>query len=109
MHVHSGSYVIPADIVSALGEGNTEAGFHAVHELFGPEMGIPLARATGGETGELVPIVAAGGEYVIHPSGVTRIGKGDLDTGHKILDHFVKKIRAKTVQTLKNLPGPAKD
>jgi hypothetical protein len=68
-----------------------------------------LARAKGGETGEIVPIIAAGGEYVVHPDDVTRIGNGTLDEGHKILDSFVKKMRAKTVQTLKNLPGPAKD
>jgi len=109
MHVHSGSYVIPADIISAMGEGNTMAGFKIANNLFGPEQGIPLARAKGGETGELVPIIAAGGEYVIHPDDVTRIGQGNLDEGHKVLDHFVKKMRAKTVQTLKNLPGPAKD
>jgi len=109
MHVHSGSYVIPADIISAMGEGNTMAGFKVANELFGPEQGIPLARAKGGETGEIVPIIAAGGEYVIHPDDVTRIGNGTLDEGHKVLDHFVKKMRAKTVQTLKNLPGPAKD
>jgi len=109
MHVHSGSYVIPADIISAMGEGNTMAGFKVANNLFGPEQGIPLARAKGGETGELVPIIAAGGEYVIHPDDVTRIGQGNLDEGHKVLDHFVKKMRAKTVQTLKSLPGPAKD
>jgi len=109
MHVHSGSYVIPADIISAMGEGNTMAGFKVANNLFGPPQGIPLARAKGGETGEIVPIIAAGGEYVIHPDDVTRIGNGTLDEGHKILDSFVKKMRAKTVQTLKNLPGPAKD
>jgi len=109
MHVHSGSYVIPADIISAMGEGNTMAGFRVANQLFGPPQGIPLGRARGGETGSLVPIVAAGGEYVIHPEDVMRHGDGNLDEGHKILDSFVKKFRAKTVQTLKKLPGPAKD
>ena len=46
---------------------------------------------------------------MIHPEDVMRHGDGSLDEGHKILDSFVKKFRAKTVQTLKKLPGPAKD
>lgn len=108
MHVPSGSYVIPADIVSAMGEGNTMAGFKVVRQMF---KGLPGAQAfaAGGFTGELVPIVAAGGEYVITPQEVEAIGQGDLDRGHKALDSFIKKMRAKTVQTLKNLPGPKKD
>jgi hypothetical protein len=66
------------------------------------------ARASGGATNG-VPIVAAGGEYVIPPEDVVRIGNGDLDHGHKILDSFVKKMRQKTIKTLQNLPGPKKD
>ena len=67
-----------------------------------------VARASGGATNG-VPIVAAGGEYVIPPEDVVRIGNGDLDHGHKILDSFVKKMRQKTIKTLQNLPGPKKD
>ena len=108
MHVPSGSYVIPADIVSAMGEGNTMAGFKVVQQMFKGLPGVE-AFADGGWTGELVPIVAAGGEYVITPQEVEAIGQDDLDRGHKALDSFIKKMRAKTVQTLKNLPGPKKD
>jgi hypothetical protein len=35
VHVPSGSYVIPADIVSGMGEGNTNAGFKVVKRMFG--------------------------------------------------------------------------
>lgn len=123
MHVASGSYVIPADIISAMGEGNTVAGFKSASSLFSATPGIgsspysePEApygaempkKAAGGSTNN-VPIVAAGGEYVLSPEEVRQVGKGDLETGHKILDHFVKKMRAKTIQTLKKLPGPKKD
>jgi hypothetical protein len=126
MHVKSGSYVIPADIISAMGEGNTMAGFKTAKRIFGgtpyagkkgmygqgsTPYGATMPRAAGGETEgvNLVPIVAAGGEYVISPEEVIMIGNGDLDFGHKILDHFVKKMRAKTINTLKKLPGPKKD
>jgi hypothetical protein len=123
MHVHSGSYVIPADIISAMGEGNTEAGFKVANTIFTPvpgmkgapgmdaQLGLP-GKAGGGPIGlgaPPVPIVAAGGEYVIHPDDVTHIGGGNIDRGHKELDSFVKLMRAKTVQTLRKLPGPKVD
>jgi len=123
MHVPSGSYVIPADIISAMGEGNTMAGFKHMRRVFGGEpygqsgspygqgagpYGEPVARAAGGDV-EGVPIVAAGGEYVLSPEQVRMAGQGDLDLGHKVLDHFVKSMRAKTVRTLEKLPGPKKD
>lgn len=120
IHVPSGAYVIPADIISAMGEGNTMAGFKVANTIFtrvpgmrgtpgaSAELGIPM-KAEGGPIDPPVPIVAAGGEYVIAPEDVVSIGEGNLDEGHKILDSFVKKMRAKTVETLKKLPGPKKD
>ena len=121
MHVKSGSYVIPADIISAMGEGNSMAGFKVANSIFSkmpygaPEIGAGMpygapavAKAGGGEV-DTVPIVAAGGEYVIPPEDVMKIGNGDLDHGHSILDEFVKRYRAKTIKTLQKLPGPKKD
>lgn len=114
MHVPSGSYVIPADIISAMGEGNTMAGFKHMKRIFSgapygasklPYGADPVRKASGGA----VPIVAAGGEYVLSPEEVMWAGDGDLDVGHKVLDEFVKRKRAETVKTLKNLPGPKKD
>jgi hypothetical protein len=104
MHVASGSYVIPADIVSALGEGNTMNGFKIVDDMNAEHR--DDGRFANGGT---VPIVAAGGEYVIPPHVVAGVGKGSLDTGHKVLDEFVKHVRAKTIKTLKKLPGPKTD
>jgi hypothetical protein len=100
INVPSGAYVIPADIISGLGEGNSMSGFQIANNVFGRQ-----------EVGEESPveIVAAGGEYVISPFNVSRIGGGDLDNGHKILDGFVKAYRAKLIKTLKALPGPRKD
>jgi hypothetical protein len=109
MHVPSGSYVIPADIVSSIGEGNTMAGFKIMNKIVGDHGGLPRHYASGGYTGELAPIVAAGGEYVIPPEAVLSIGEGDMDAGHKELDNFVNDWRAKTVKTLQKLPGPQKD
>lgn len=104
MHVSSGSYVLPADIVSALGEGNTMNGFKIVDDMNAQHR--DDGRFANGGT---VPIIAAGGEYVIPPHVVAGVGKGSLDTGHKVLDEFVKHVRAKTIKTLQKLPGPKKD
>lgn len=123
MNVPSGSYVIPADIISAMGEGNTMAGFRHMRLIFGgtPYSGDkepygaeggpynePLPGKAGGGAAT-VPIIAAGGEYVLSPEQVMNVGKGDLDTGHRVLDEFVKRMRAITIKTLKKLPGPKKD
>jgi hypothetical protein len=125
MHVPSGSYVIPADIISAMGEGNTAAGFRHMRYIFGGNpydpakapygqgttpygAQLPTGRATGGAAGT-VPIVAAGGEMVLSPQQVMDAGGGDLDRGHRVLDEFVKRKRAETIKTLKALPGPRKD
>jgi len=128
IHVASGSYVIPADIISSMGEGNTMAGFKVAKSIFNRPLygggampygststpyGQPsVGKAKGGEiTGKEppVPIVAAGGEFIIHPSDVSWIGGGDLDSGHTELDKFVLAQRKKTVKTLKNLPPPKKN
>ena len=131
MNVPSGSYVIPADIVSAMGEGNTMAGFKLAEKVFSSPAswmsGAPYGesmtpydepmtpyglempqKAAGGSTAG-VPIIAAGGEYVIAPEHVQHLGGGDMDAGHRHLDEFVKKFRARTVATLKKLPGPKRD
>lgn len=125
MNVKSGSYVIPADIIGAMGEGNTMAGFKIARKMFSSKpyaqesqpyfsgeapyvQGKPYtARAAGG--GTPVEIVAAGGEYVITPEDVTHLGGGDIDHGHEILDNFVTGYRKKTIETLKKLPGPKRD
>lgn len=126
MHVPSGSYVLPADVTSAHGEGNTMAAFKVLRRMFGGSpygqgagtygqgngpYGEPLqGHADGGAVDDDgVPIVAAGGEMVLSPDQVRWAGDGDLEEGHKVLDDYVKQVRANLVETLKALPGPRKD
>lgn len=99
--VAAGSFVLPADVVSGLGEGNTNAGMQAVSEMFPLP---PVRRSDGGR----VPIAAAGGEYVIAPETVAALGGGDLEAGHELLDDFVLRTRANTIQRLRALPSPEK-
>ena len=131
--VPSGSYVIPADIVSGLGQGNSDAGNQILSKMFnsGPmgmqpmkggkagaasrmhtgklPKGAKIGFAEGGATDDQVPVVAAGGEYILHPDQVAQVGGGDVSHGHEVLDEFVKHARKQLISTLKKLPGPAKD
>lgn len=151
LNVASGSYVVPADIVSGLGQGNSAAGHQVLGRMFGsmpyggasskgktapkaklpnmmtmakpPTLGLgglgssssKFSFAGGGgandnnsPNGSLVPIMAAGGEFVLSPDQVMKVGGGDLKKGHETLDTWIKLQRQKHIKTLKNLPGPAK-
>jgi hypothetical protein len=63
--VKAGSYVIPADIVAGLGDSNSAAGRKVLDRLISsytagsPQPNFAAPRAD-------VPIVASGGEYVVH-------------------------------------------
>jgi hypothetical protein len=121
LNVPAGSHVIPADVVSGLGEGNTMAGaavldrmFHTgpggmhlnsghAHPSF-PRAPAPMKFADGGKVG----IVGAAGEYLVHPSVVKRLGNGDQKHGHNILDKFIVHVRKKTAKKMLRLPGPKK-
>lgn len=65
-------------------------------------------KARGGEASG-VPIVAAGGEWVIPPHHVEQIGAGDMDRGHRVLDAFVLKIRKEQIEKLKKMAPPRRD
>lgn len=110
VHVASGSYVIPADIISAMGEGNSMAGFKVAERIFREPDGIkePHKNPAFADT-ETVPVVVAGGEYIISPQDVIYLGGGSMEDGHRMLDEYVKQYRQKTIKTLQGLPGPKKD
>lgn len=136
-HVPSGSYVIPADIVSGRGEGNTLAGMNSLQKMFKmgpygsgmPHMGgrssMPsppkLGKlASGGgkygnHIGKPVKVKLAGGEIVVPPEHVLETmqrvtkRKMSLDEAHRIMDAWIIKERKKLRKTLAKLPPPAKD
>jgi hypothetical protein len=135
MTVPSGSYVLPAQHVSHLGQNNTEAGFARLNHMFSsgpfgapltpiragrgapappapPRLPGPTTFHQGGVPGEGdrgVQIMAAGGEFVIPPHIVKIIGHGNIRWGHQILDEWVKKTKQKHAKTIAKLPGPARD
>lgn len=104
------SYVIPADIVSGMGQGNTLAGAKILDAIFRGHAAPPSKAEGGGVgTGRRIPVIVAGGEYVVPPDRVRSIGGGDPTKGHKNLDSFVRRNRAKLVRRLKTLDGPRTD
>ena len=125
-----GAYVLPADVIAGLGEGNSLAGARVAQEMFGtgphgiplersgrgrgpptaPRLPMPQAKGGGVQRGALTgtPVALSHGEYVVHPAAVARLGGGNLRRGHKVLDLFVKRERAKQIGKLKKLPGPVK-
>ena len=123
MDVASGSYVIPAEAVSHLGENNTLAGLEKLKRM-GPHGLKRLVMSCGGvvksvggaattkndqSTGHPVPIMAAGGEFVVPPEWVHHIGDGDMKKGHQLLDKWVMQNRRKHIDTLRALKPPARD
>lgn len=95
------SFVLPADVISAMGQGNTEAGLKLLEQIFPSP---PVRRASGGD----VPIAAAGGEFVVGPDHVKRLGQGDMKKGHDNLRKFVIQMREHAIKTLRKLPKPAR-
>ena len=129
--VGGGSYVLPADHVAALGQGNSNAGASIVSKMFksGPYGSAPtplhgtgvkmphlnltpkapkIARGGQAGHGKPTPIIAAGGEIVLSPEQIIK-RFGSLEKGHKALDHWVNKTRKKHIKTLRGLRPPKKD
>lgn len=118
--VKPNSYIVPADVVSGIGQGNSTAGANALNRAFkmGPygaampgiktsARAIRQRFADGGDVGDApVEIMASGGEFSVPPHIVAQIGSGDMERGHNILDGMVKHIRKKTIKTLRKLPKP---
>jgi hypothetical protein len=124
--VAADSYVMPADVVSGLGQGNSLAGARILNEALrtgpwgtdprseSPHSDIPRpprAPSENDKTGGAAhhkPIMVAGGEVIIPPDAVMRLGKGDTKAGHKHLDQLVHRVREFTIKSLKKLPPPKK-
>jgi hypothetical protein len=101
MSVPNNSYIIPADIVSGTGEGNTLAGFEIWKKALPEDDG-----SDDGENPDQVKIVAAGGEYGIKPNQIRAIGGGDYKRGFDIIDNTIVRMRNNIISEMKKLPPP---
>ena len=119
-----------------MGQGNSMSGLAIAHSMFGGGPygtspmkishgpGAPRApRAMGmmssggnseggargdGDDHKPVNVMLSGGEFIVPPWHVRRIGKGSLKNGHAVLDRWVMETRRREIKTQKNLPEPAK-
>ncbi len=126
MSVKRQSYVIPADVVSGLGEGNSAAGAKKLGSMFGGPLGTKAPKIKGrplkstklirqkfadGGMADMEPpaeIAASDGEFIVNPEQVADIGGGNVEFGHEILDKLVEQVRKRTIKQLKLLPAPKK-
>ncbi len=102
--VPNGCYIVPSDIVSGIGEGNTLHGMKIIEHMF-PHPHGPGATSNA----DPVPVAVAHGEISISPEQLEAKFGGDLEHAHAAMDHWVKLERKKIIKTLQKLPGPAKD
>lgn len=104
--VEDGAYVLPADCVSALGDGNSLAGHAAIEHMVSQ---LPHAKSNGGKasSGKSVPCMLSDGEHLLSRETVEQIGGGDYEKGKRVLDHFVTHVRHQTIRKLSKLPPPA--
>jgi hypothetical protein len=98
----SGGFVVPADVVSMVGEGNTDAGYNRIKSM------IPGATAIKGKDGGQAdtvktsiegkqPARVAHGEMYVPPETVKRMG------GAKKLYAMMDKVRAQATGSKKQI------
>ena len=145
--VPDGSHVIPADVVSSIGGGNSANGLKKLGKIFPtpakirapghvaipkapamkpphlavPKIAMPGLRAphmpgaprmpgipkhADGGSARKVKCALSDGEFVVHPSHVERLGEGDMERGHRAIDHWILKTRHDDIEHRKRLPPP---
>lgn len=126
--VKGGAYVVPADHLAAIGQGNSQAGASILGKMFNmipggggsigngrpmkaqmPHLNLkPPKMADGGSEDGDADIIAANGEFVVPPEKLIE-RFGDLDHAHKAMDQWIVETRKKHVETLRKLKPPRRD
>lgn len=98
-----GGYVLDADVVSSIGDGNTDAGFKEINRYLENLEKKHIKKIKP----KLIDCAFSTGELQIDPRDVTAIGKNDLEKGHKVLNQFVKEVRAHKKHSIDSIPPKA--
>lgn len=112
--VPADSFVIPADAVSIAGSGNSVAGAKVWAQILGmdpnprpgPAGGAPSGPMAKGGHAPKSEVILAGGEFVVPPEVVRRIGGGSISKGQAALRLAVKAFRDHEIHRLKHAPAP---
>lgn len=103
--IRKGSYVVPADVVSGIGQGNTLAGSK---RLAGTPRLPGRARFADGGLADDMDVALSGGEHVLDPGQVAYLGGGSISRGADRLDDLVSEVRAQNAHAARSLPEPRK-
>jgi hypothetical protein len=96
--MESDAFVVPADVVSALGNGSTKAGLERLNEYLG--IALPIEGEGDGLSDDIPatiegdqPARVADGEAYVPPEIVAQLGGGDPERGAAMLYTMMDKIR----------------
>jgi len=96
--MQSDAFVVPADVVSALGNGSTDAGVAVLNEYLG--MAMPIEGPGDGLSDDIPatidgeqPARVADGEVYIPAEVVAMLGGGNPDAGSQKLYQMLDRIR----------------
>jgi hypothetical protein len=131
--VAADSFIVPADVVSGIGQGNSLAGARMLSEAMrvgpwgislpahghgpGPPRPPPVPSSVtrglfgydeGGRARKHASVLLAGGEMSVPPERVQAIGGGDMQEGHRKLREMVSRARKFAIQRQQALPPPKK-
>lgn len=102
-------YIVPADVVSALGNGDTNSGGKTINNWINQhsDKATMDAYADGGSSRTLDADLSSG-EARLPGHVVRKLGKGSSDKGADMLDKWVLGIRNQYKEHLASLPAPKK-
>lgn len=107
-----GSFIIPADVVSHLGDGNTDEGHRRIQQAESRiryACGGSVGYAGGGPVAgsQAVPVALSPGEHEVPADVVSMLGNGSNPSGANQLHAMINHVRAHK-KTNKGLPPKAK-
>jgi hypothetical protein len=105
--LQSGGFVFPADVVSAVGAGSSNAGLEALAKHYGAQ---PIAGQGHGQSDDIPatidgqqPARVARDEAVLDADQVARIGGGDSKRGAKKLYDVMARVRKQSMGTTRQM------
>lgn len=106
-----GNFIIPADVVSHLGDGNTDEGHRRIQRAEAHiryACGGSIGYANGGQIADpqAVPVALSPGEHEVPADVVSMLGKGSNRAGANQLHAMINHVRAHKAK--KGLPPKAK-
>jgi hypothetical protein len=113
--LEDGAFIIPADVVSHLGNGSTKGGADLLDSaLFGHSAGGYLLNGEGDGMSDSIPAIIHGeeplpaavadGEYVVPAPAVAQLGQGSVKRGANKLYDMMDRVRKVRTGTTKQAP-----